>query len=261
MTNIVYTLGTPKKVESDLKISVVMQSFLGDYPGSRTNPEEKFIRAVKSFLDQSNKNTELVIVSDGCKITERLHLEHFSGEERIKYHFCDSGDKMYSEKSGVKFYRGTPRQKGVDLTTGDIITYMDSDDFLLKDFLMVLKLYWISNPQIDWLMNQGWFDNVEMIKNPVDGYFTLFEERVLEDAKIIEGLESLWFESRLKAKNIIMSPALTSHRKSCQTKWKDTWGNSEDKDFNVRLRKEYLKGGLFYFPGYVRCHLRDKWDW
>lgn len=221
----------------------------------------KFVRAVKSFLDQSNKNTELVIVADGCKITERIYLEHFKDERRIKYHFCEGDKKMYSEHSGGKFYRGTPRQKGVDLTTGDIITYMDSDDYLLKDYLMVLKLYWISNPQIHWLMNQGWCDNIEMIKNPVEGYFTLFEKRELEDAKPIEGLESLWFQSRLVDKNIIMSPALTSHRKSCQTKWEDTWGNSEDKDFNVRLRAEYLKGGLFYFPGYVRCHLREKWDW
>ena len=30
------------------KISIIMQSFLGEYPNSRKNPEIKFIRAIKS---------------------------------------------------------------------------------------------------------------------------------------------------------------------------------------------------------------------
>ena len=54
-----------------------MQSYLGDYPGSRTEPERKFVRAVNSFLNQTNKNSELIIVSDNCKITEKLYKENF----------------------------------------------------------------------------------------------------------------------------------------------------------------------------------------
>ena len=264
MTNIVYTLNSPKenKEANPLKISVVMQSFLGEYPGSRKNPEVKFKRAVNSFLNQTNKNTELVIVSDGCQITEKLWRENYQDESRIKFIYVEKeGKNMYQEEEGIKFYRGRPRQAGVDISTGDIITYMDSDDFLMVEYLEVLRKYWESISEIDWLMNQGWWDNVEMFKNPVDGYYSIFENGKEEDLRTIQGLESQWIPSRMREKKIIMSPALTSHRKSCTTKWQDSVGNSEDKDFNTRLRKDYIKGGLFWYPGYVRCHLRDKWDW
>lgn len=247
---------------TDLKISVIMQSYLGDYPGSRKDPQMKFIRAVNSFLNQTNKNTELVIVSDGCQITEKLWTENYKIEPRIKFIYVERDSNfMYQEDSGVKFYRGKPRQRGVEISTGDIITYMDSDDFLINDYLQILFLYWNSNTQIDWLMNQGWFDNIEMFRDPVDGYYLLFENHTEEDVREITGLESKWIASKLREKNIIMSPALTSHRRSCTTEWRDSLGNSEDTDFNKRLRKDYIKGGLFFYPGYVRCHLRDKWDW
>ena len=62
-----------------------MQSYLGDYPGARTNPEMKFIRAVYSMIGQSNPNWELIIAADGCKITERLYKEHFQHYSNIKF--------------------------------------------------------------------------------------------------------------------------------------------------------------------------------
>jgi glycosyltransferase involved in cell wall biosynthesis len=63
---------------SDKKVSVIMASYLGDYPGRATNPEQKFIRAVKSFLTQTYENKELIIVADGCDTTERLYQYNFS---------------------------------------------------------------------------------------------------------------------------------------------------------------------------------------
>ena len=52
-----------------MKFSVIMASYLGNYPGCANNREAKFIRSVKSFLNQSYDNKELIIVSDGCEIT------------------------------------------------------------------------------------------------------------------------------------------------------------------------------------------------
>ena len=48
-----------------MKISVIMQSYLGEYPGARSNPKYKFVRAVNSFLLQKHPDKELIIVSDG----------------------------------------------------------------------------------------------------------------------------------------------------------------------------------------------------
>ena len=50
-----------------MKISVIMASFL--QMGHKTNQDIKFVRAVKSFLNQTYKDKELIIVSDGCQKT------------------------------------------------------------------------------------------------------------------------------------------------------------------------------------------------
>lgn len=258
----VYSVGEHKTDGCGSKISVIMQSYLGDYPGSRTNPEEKFKRAVTSFLNQTSKNNELVIVADGCKITERLWRENYSEESRIKFIYVEKEEmKMYQESDSGRFFRGRPRQIGLESSSGDVITYMDSDDFLMKEYLEVLAKYWDSISGMDWLMNQGWWDNIEMFQNPIPGYYQVFEDGREEDLREIPGLPSKWIPSRMREKKIIMSPALTSHKRTCITDWRDSYIDSEDKDFNKRLRVDHPNGGLFFYPGYVRCHLRDKWDW
>ena len=45
-----------------LKVSVVMASFLGEYSGAAKNRDKKFLRAVKSFKNQTYDNKELIIV-------------------------------------------------------------------------------------------------------------------------------------------------------------------------------------------------------
>ena len=56
-----------------MKISVVMPSFLGDYEidqnKSASNREFKLERAIDSFLMQIHRDSELIIVSDGCEKT------------------------------------------------------------------------------------------------------------------------------------------------------------------------------------------------
>jgi len=44
-------------------ISVIMPSFLYDYPSGADRREKRFRFAVKSFLKQNNKESELIIVS------------------------------------------------------------------------------------------------------------------------------------------------------------------------------------------------------
>ena len=67
------------------KLSIIMQSFLKDYPGARSDPERKFIRAVYSVISQTNQNWELVIVSDGCSITEKLYNDYFREYDNILF--------------------------------------------------------------------------------------------------------------------------------------------------------------------------------
>jgi glycosyltransferase involved in cell wall biosynthesis len=110
------------------KVSVVMASFLGPYPGRASNPEQKFVRAVKSFLTQTYENKELIIVSDGCDVTERLYEFNFKKFPNIKF--------VKIPKQPI--YSGDCRNAGLKIADGDIISYLDNDDILGKTHLEII---------------------------------------------------------------------------------------------------------------------------
>ena len=60
-----------------MRISVIMPVYLGEYPTRGSNPEYKFKRAVETYIDQEYKDSELIIVSDGCRIAEGIWRNNF----------------------------------------------------------------------------------------------------------------------------------------------------------------------------------------
>lgn len=242
-----------------VKISIVMQTYLGDYPGSRTDSINKFRRAVKSFQAQLYKNCELIIVSDGCNKTHQIYSREFSNDPSIKFVFVDKKQTpaMYtSMEDGNKYYRGYPRRVGVGAATGDLITYMDSDDFLMPEFTFTLLLIYNSTKEAKWWINTKWYDNV--IADWKDGVELYATDHNTD--REIEGLPSKWTITSVKPGMAVLSPWLFMHKADCTTKWRDTIGISEDVDFNKRLRNEYKEGSSFDKPIYVRCHYVNAWD-
>lgn len=110
------------------KVSVIMASYLGSYDGRTSNPEQKFIRAVKSFLSQTYENKELIICADGCDRTEQIYNEQFSQFENVK---CVKIPKQ-------PVYGGEVRNSGINIATGEIISYLDNDDVLGKNHLQII---------------------------------------------------------------------------------------------------------------------------
>jgi glycosyltransferase involved in cell wall biosynthesis len=110
------------------KVSVIMASYLLPYPGSATNRDKKFLRAVNSFKKQTYQNKELVIVSDGCPLTIELYNKYFSNESNIKL----------IQIPKQELYSGGMRNIALDLVDGDIISYLDSDDILGPNHLQVI---------------------------------------------------------------------------------------------------------------------------
>lgn len=100
------------------KFSIIMPSFLGEYKGAAKYRVEKFHRAVQSALNQSFKNFELVVVSDGCSMTDTVLKEY-------QYPFV-------TLKSIAKqpTFSGTPRNTGIHIAQGEYIVYLDTDDYL-----------------------------------------------------------------------------------------------------------------------------------
>ena len=112
-----------------MKISVIMASFLGEYPSSAKNRESKFIRSVNSFINQTHQDKELIIVSDGCDITKKLYQENFSNNPQIK---CLQLNKQ-------PLFSGVIRDSGIREATGDIISYLDTDDLYGKTHLQTIS--------------------------------------------------------------------------------------------------------------------------
>jgi len=140
-----------------MKFSIIMPSFLGEYRTAARNRDQKFVRAIKSCLNQSFQDFEVVIISDGCDKTVTLFQDNFP-EENIR---CFKIPKS-------KLWSGVPRQTGIEQAKGDYIVYLDTDDILGKDHLQN-----ISNGlgTFDWV----WFNDIrysphseEWYQNPCD---------------------------------------------------------------------------------------------
>ena len=242
-----------------MKVSFVMQAYLGDYPGSRSNSNKKFIRAVNSFIDQTDKDSELIIVSDGCEIVHDMYYDHFKQNKRVKYAYVDKDTpNMYEGEK--KYYRGFPRQVGRSLVTGEITTYMDSDDFLLPIAVEKIKKAWNSFTldSIVGLYNSSWIDNKEMI----------YREDLMGETNMctgepfrIEGLDDLWVNREMTHTSLVMSSTWSMiHRSDFNGKWEDRIGDpSEDVFFSSKLQKTN-KVGVINEPYYVRCHYTNLWD-
>jgi glycosyltransferase involved in cell wall biosynthesis len=110
-------------------ISVIMASHLSDRMPGATNKPKKFIRAVKSFINQTHQDKELIIVSDGCDITTKLYEENFKELDNIKF--------LYIPKQEP--YSSTMRNVGLKISSGDIVCYLDADDVIGKKHLEIIN--------------------------------------------------------------------------------------------------------------------------
>lgn len=121
------------------KISVIMPSFLGEYPGCAKNRDKKFKRAVKTFLNQTYPEKELFIIADGCEKTYEIYEENWKNNENIE---C-----IFIPKQVI--YSGQVRTEGLKHATGEIITYLDNDDVFGKRHLETIEKQFTDD--VDWV--------------------------------------------------------------------------------------------------------------
>jgi len=240
-----------------------MQVYLGEYPGSRSHSDKKFLRAVQSFIDQDDKDSELIIVSDGCEIAHRLYYKHFKSNNRIKYVYVDKDTpNMYEGEQ--KYYRGLPRQIGRSLVTGEITTYMDSDDFLLPTSVTILKNNWqialnLKEPKF-WCTTTSWIDNKVSVKMHTNNQ----KIEIIGAPFNVEGLNSKWISIKMKQGWVQSATWSISHVSNANSKWEDCVGGdgkSEDQVFANKLYEESEEGFIIVDPYYVRCHYSNLWDY
>jgi glycosyltransferase involved in cell wall biosynthesis len=124
----------------DLMISVVMPVFLGEYEGCASDREEKFKRAVMSFVMQTYKNKELIIISDGCDIAEKIY------KDCLIY-----PNILFKKIKKQPLFSGNVRTQGITEAKGDIICYLDSDDMLGASHLQTIANAFTSDSSLDWV--------------------------------------------------------------------------------------------------------------
>ncbi|MBQ8163799.1 MAG: glycosyltransferase [Clostridia bacterium] len=89
---------------------------------------EKYLKeCIDSILNQTYKNFELILIDDGSPDNSgKICDEYAEKDNRIKV--------IHKENGGVSSARNT----GLDNTSGEYITFIDSDDFVDKRYLEVL---------------------------------------------------------------------------------------------------------------------------
>lgn len=146
-----------------MRISVIMPVCLSPYASipeqpdqdiitSAPNPEIKFIRAVKSFLNQTFKDAELIIISDGNRRAEEIYIPYWSHIPSIRF--------KYIKKQTL--YSGVVRQTGIEMAKGKIICYLDHDDMFGPDHLQIINKNF-DLKKYDWIYYDDYIVNGEEI--------------------------------------------------------------------------------------------------
>ena len=92
------------------------------------NVEKYIVCCLESILNQSYKNLEIIIVDDGSN--------DGSGEICDKYKMLDSRVKVIHKEDGGL---SDARNVGMEIATGNYITFIDSDDYVSVDYIENLK--------------------------------------------------------------------------------------------------------------------------
>lgn len=101
------------------KFSVIMQSFLGDYPGCASDRDNKINRAIESVINQTFQDWELIVIADGCEKTFRIIEDVYGYNNKISGYLIPKQEP----------WSGTARDLGKMLAKGDYIIYLDIDDY------------------------------------------------------------------------------------------------------------------------------------
>ena len=250
-----------------MKLSIIMQSYLGDYPGARSEPKKKFIRAVNSIVNQTDSNWELIIVSDGCKITEEVYNREFKDDSRIKFKMVEKPKDTMMYEGDNSYYRGKPRAEGVRMATGDWISYLDADDIYIKDGVDKIKKGIKKHKDKRYIFNLVMIENIfhmAVVQRMHELYPNRKENHIIfSDLFKIDGLDSHWFQCAFQS--VPMGTAFIIHKNGWpKHEWGDADGaSSEDMIFaeGILLDEEEKKHfGLAVIPFYVRCHYNGRWD-
>lgn len=114
---------------SNVKITLIVPVY---------NAQKTLPRCLDSILHQNDYNMELILINDGSTDGSQSILENYL----LK--FPDQIRLLHTENNG----QGMARNKGLELTTGEYVGFVDSDDYLSPDYFKVVREWLSSNPDM-----------------------------------------------------------------------------------------------------------------
>jgi glycosyltransferase involved in cell wall biosynthesis len=175
-------------------------------------------------LENSFYDKELIVVGDCCDKTEEVLKDYFKHELQIGI------IKFFQFSKKQKLFSGSLRSKGIELASGEYISYLDTDDILGKGHL--LSIYnQVKSQDLDW------------------AYFNDF---INSDAGLIT--------KRVELKKDSIGTSSIIHKKSKNLNWDKCDGYGHDYKFIERLIKWSDKKDKIYGGTYIICHIPNQID-
>lgn len=136
------------------RISVITPSF---------NQGHFIEQTIRSVLDQEYPNLELIVV-DGGSTDQTLDILQ-AYRDRITW----VSEKDRGQSDAIN--------KGLRMATGEILTYLNSDDLLLPGSLTAVAEYFSTNPKVEWVT--GYCRNIDATNNAVQSSVTAYKNFLL----------------------------------------------------------------------------------
>ncbi len=158
------------------KISVIIPIY---------NCEKYLNRLIDSILSQSYANFELILINDGSKDNSGEIIKKYQ-DKRIKI--------LDKENTGVS----DSRNKGLEIATGELICFLDSDDYISSNYFETIISYFEKYPKIE-LLNFGFYSETENDKLERINYDIIsYKEKYYENKEEIKkDFVELWDNTML----------------------------------------------------------------
>jgi len=194
-----------------MKVSIVIINY---------NDKVRIERAIKSALNQTYKDKEVIVVDDGSTEDVREIYKQFSTINLVQLERTDKGERNPSR----------PRNKGIEVATGDYICFLDSDNYYNTKFVE------------------------ELMKPCSDVAYCNWEIIGLEENKI--NIENIYDKDKSVIENYLFKTCLDHQclliKRELIGKYDERFPRSQDCEFMVRLMKKtsnwvHVPKTLFYF--------------
>ena len=105
-------------MENNIKFSIIVPVY---------NVEKYIKKCIDSILNQTYKNYEIIIINDGSTDNSSKIINNYKKNKKIKI--------ITQKNKGLS----AARNKGIKLATGDYILFIDSDDYIDENLLLILN--------------------------------------------------------------------------------------------------------------------------